>query len=394
MMTEVVARASRLAAGQWGLLTAAQAGREGITRLQLARLADAGVLERLDRGVYATTATAGDEHLGLHAAWLTLDPTRTAEERLTNLAAAGVVSHASAAGLHRLGDLLDDAHEFTLPQRKQTRREGIITHRGDLPEQDVTIVEGLPVTTAERTIADLLRAGNDPEHVAQIIGQGVRRGVVDLTDLAAHVDAVARRHGQPDGKTLVEYLLDIVGLSPAALSQQLAASPAGQGLVAAGRLGVIAEMLATMQPPIAAAAMFGLDKIDFGKLIGIPEIVARLQPQFNAVAMLGLDKVIGANALGFDKLDLGKIVGVHEMVGRMQPFNPVVAQTLELTKGALSQPMLDAAANMRGPAVQAVIAAAQAPTAEAARRWLESAQGQQAHRAPAAQPTQDDEDVE
>src|SRR5665647_620859 len=146
MMTDVVARASQLAAGQWGLLTTAQAAREGITRLQLARLADAGVLERLGRGVYATTSSA-DEHLSLRAAWLALDPARTAEERLKSPTTTGVVSHASAAGLHNLGDLLDD-------------------------EQDVTIVEGLPVTTEERTIADLLRAGHDPEHVAQIIGQG------------------------------------------------------------------------------------------------------------------------------------------------------------------------------------------------------------------------------
>src|SRR5665647_3232735 len=149
-MTSVVARASQLAAGQWGLLTTAQAARESITRLQLARLADAGVLERLGRGVYATTSSA-DEHLSLRAAWLALDPTRTAEERLKSPTTTGVVSHASAAGLHNLGDL--------------TR-------------QDVTIVEGLPVTTEERTIADLLRAGHDPEHIAQIIGQGVRRGAL------------------------------------------------------------------------------------------------------------------------------------------------------------------------------------------------------------------------
>ena len=205
MMTDVVARASQLAAGQWGLLTTAQAAREGITRLQLARLADADVVQRLGRGVYATTSTA-DEHLSLRAAWIALDPTRTAEERLKDPITAGVVSHASAAGLHNLGDLLDDEHEVTLPQRKQTRREGIRVHRGDLNEQDVTIVEGLPVTTEERTIADLLRAGHDPEHIAQIIGQGVRRGVVDLTDLAVHLEPLARRHNQPDGRALVEHL--------------------------------------------------------------------------------------------------------------------------------------------------------------------------------------------
>jgi hypothetical protein len=35
-------------------------------------------------------------------------------------------------GLHSLGDVLDDQHEFTSARRKQTTRSGIITHRGDL----------------------------------------------------------------------------------------------------------------------------------------------------------------------------------------------------------------------------------------------------------------------
>jgi len=339
MMTEVVARVSRLAAGQWGLLTTAQAAREGITRLQLARLADAGVLERLGRGVYATTSFA-DEHLSLRAAWLALDPARTAEERLKSPTTTGVVSHASAAGLHNLGDLLDDEHEFTLPQRKQTRREGIRVHRGDLTEHDVTIVEGLPVTTEERTIADLLRAGNDPEHVAQIIGQGVRRGVVDLSDLAVHLDPLARRHNQPDGGALVEYLLDLVGLSRAALARELAQSPAGQDLVAAGRLSAIGEMLGPIFPQIDIAQLFGLDKLDLGRISGLSEVVARMQPIF-----------------------------------------PAMTQLQELSKVALSPSIRAAIAATQSPGVKAAITEAKSPEVDAARRWLESSQGQQAYRA-------------
>src|SRR5664279_4584234 len=107
---EVVARVSRLAAGQWGLLTAAQAERDHITRSQLTRLADAGVLERVERGVYAATSST-DENRALRAAWLALDPARTAEERLAHPAGAGVISHTSAASLHGIGDLLDDVPE-------------------------------------------------------------------------------------------------------------------------------------------------------------------------------------------------------------------------------------------------------------------------------------------
>jgi len=39
-----------LAAAQWGLLTSAQAAQRGVTRLQLSRLAAAGLLDRIATG--------------------------------------------------------------------------------------------------------------------------------------------------------------------------------------------------------------------------------------------------------------------------------------------------------------------------------------------------------
>ena len=262
---------SRVAAGQWGLFTTAQAARAGITRIQLSRLADAGVLERLGRGVYVTTSTTGDQYLPLRAAWLALDPTRTAEERLVEPATTSVVSHASAAGLHRLGDLLDDRHEFTSARRKQTTRTGIVTHRADLPDHDITVVDGLPVTTAERTIADLLGAGADTEQVAQMIGQAVRSGVVDLADLASHLAPLAPRYRQSDGHALLEHLLDIVGLSHAGLARELAASPAGQDLLSVGRLGALQEIIAALFPDV--------DKQHFDNLADLRALIAARSPR-------------------------------------------------------------------------------------------------------------------
>lgn len=256
--TDAVAAISRLAAGQWGLLTTAQAEREGVTRLQLSRLAAADILERVDRGVYATTSSSTD-HRALRAAWLALDPTRTAEERLVDPIATGVASHTSAAGLHRLGDLLDDEPEITLPHRKQTRR-GMRLHRLPLTDHDVTLVDGLPTTTAERTVADLLRDGHDTDHVAQIVGQGVRRGVLDLDDLADRLEQVAQRSGRTSGHELVEHLLDLAGLSPAALARELADTTAGRELVAAGRASALSQMVASFLPDLDTGSI--LDIID------------------------------------------------------------------------------------------------------------------------------------
>ena len=184
------------------------------------------------------------------------------------------------ADLDEMSPLLSDPEVYA---------SGYVMHRrptslADARElaRDVTVVEGLPVTTVERTIADLLRAGHDPEHVAQIIGAGMRRGVVDLTDLPAHLDPLARRHHQLDGSGLLEYLLDIVGLSQAALTRELAQSPAGQDLLAAGRLSAIAEMVASISPQINVWQLFGPDKLDFAKIAGLSQTFA-LQASMAAV---------------------------------------------------------------------------------------------------------------
>jgi len=339
---EVVARVSRLAAGQWGLLTAAQAEREDVTRSQLTRLADAGVLERVERGVYATTSST-DQNRALRAAWLALDPAQTAEERLADPVGAGVISHTSAAGLHKLGDLLDDVPEVTYPHRKQTRR-GIRLHRGDLTEADVTLVDALPTTTEERTVADLLRDGHDPEHIAQIIGQGVRRGVIDLPDLAEHLEPLARRYGQPDGQSLVAHLLDLVGLSPAALARELAKSTAGQELLAAGRATAFTEMLASILPTIDLASM------------------------------LALNQSVSADILG--KLDVGKIAGLDKILETIRLTNPATAQIAQIAKN-LSPPG-GASIGMPPPAIQT---------------WLASEEGRSASKATQAQsPTDETEE--
>lgn len=331
---EVVARVSRLAAGQWGLFTAAQAERDDVTRSQLTRLVDAGVLERVERGVYATTSSA-DPNRALRAAWLALDPSRIAEERLADPVGAGVISHTSAAALHQLGDLLDDVPEVTYPHRKQTRR-GIRLHRGDLTEADITLVDGLPTTTTERTVADLLRDGHDPDHIAQTIGQGVRHGVIDLADLAERLDPLARRYGQPNGQSLVGYLLDLVGLSPTALARELARSTAGQELLAAGRAMAFTEMFASILPTIDLAPM------------------------------LALNKSVGADILGIGKFDVGRIVGLTNILETIRLTNPATAQIAQLAKGLLppgEASSIKALAQSQAPAAPAATDAVHSTTA-------------------------------
>ncbi|GAA4283388.1 hypothetical protein GCM10022261_09190 [Brevibacterium daeguense] len=259
----VIAKVADLAAGQWGLLTTRQAAHQEISRLQLSRLARAGVIERVGHGVYSM-ASNNDPHVTLRAAWLTLDPDLTAEERLSRIPETGVTSHAAAAGLHGLGDLLDDEPEFTLPYRKQTSR-AIKLHKAELSSSDVTLVEGLPTTTVERTIRDLLREGNDTDLVAQILGQAVRRQSVDIASLASSLDSIASRFGQPDGSSFVEYLLDLTGLGSKTALQSLASSDAGRALVAAGRASIVQELLG--QSGLVSVGQKAADSVGINKLL-------------------------------------------------------------------------------------------------------------------------------
>lgn len=156
-----------LAESQWGLLTLRQATQAGVGWRSIARLVDAGLLERVAHGVYRVRGSAEPEHLGLRSAWLQLDPGHRAWERLDDPDVA-VVSHTSAAALYGVGDLRADVHEFTLPHRRQTRRSDVRLHRGRVPENRQTLLHGLPTTRAGWMVGDLLADNIDPDSVAQI----------------------------------------------------------------------------------------------------------------------------------------------------------------------------------------------------------------------------------
>lgn len=241
-----------IAAGQWGLVTTPQARAAGFSRMQLSRLNRAGLLTRLSHGVYALRGSMGEENLDLAAAWLSLEPARLAHERLADLRDGPVVSHASAASLHGLGDLDADRHEFTTATRKQTRRPDVRLHRGDLDENGVTRRGGLPVTTPARTIADLLADNHDTGHVAGVLADAVRTHQIELDDLAARVGPHAARLGFPrgDGQALVRHLLELGGAAEQADADRLAAAARAHHLTV-GEL-VQVDQLKPMVETIAA----------------------------------------------------------------------------------------------------------------------------------------------
>lgn len=204
-----------IAAGQWGLITTAQARAVGQSAQTVARLAEQGVLERLTHGVYRLAGTPADSRDDLRAAWLALSPRRTVAERLRD-DIPEVVSHRSAAQLFEFGDIEADLHEFTIAGRRQTRRPDVRFHRSQLTAHDWTVVDGLPVTTAVRTIGDLADRRLDGGHLAGVVRDALISLHVDVEVLIAALRPHAHRYGVPlgDGEALLRRFLDEAGLPP------------------------------------------------------------------------------------------------------------------------------------------------------------------------------------
>ncbi len=206
--------ASKLAAlaeDQWGLLTRRQAEAAGISPATFQRLSgEGGVLERMTHGVYHLEGAPLPDHAALRAAWLALAPETLAWERLPE---QGVVSHRSAAAMYGLGELPADHHEFTLPTRRQTRREDVRLHRQAVPEKEWITLRGLPVTRPSRIAADLLAEHEGPEAIAQVVAAAIR-GVNDYPrTFAKTLSPVATRLGfrAGDGLAVLRWLLDLAG---------------------------------------------------------------------------------------------------------------------------------------------------------------------------------------
>ncbi|ONI68064.1 hypothetical protein BWI15_34010 [Kribbella sp. ALI-6-A] len=208
-----------IAAEQWGLVTTAQAEATGTSRKSVGRFAQTGLLERLAQGVYRVTGAPSDPLDDLRAAWLGLDPSRTAGDRLRD-ALPEVVSHRSAAVLHGLGDLAADRHEFTVSGRRQSRRLDVRFHKATLVSTDWTIVDGLPCTTITRTVTDLAATHTDGGHLAGVVRDALTVRHVDVDELAAAISPYAARYGarHRDGEALLSRLLQESGV-PAAIQR-------------------------------------------------------------------------------------------------------------------------------------------------------------------------------
>lgn len=205
-----LAEISPVASEQWGMITAGQARRLGVSRLDLKRLIDDGTLAVADQAarVYRLTGAPDDPDLDpLRAAWLQLGGSRSWHERATHPDV--IVSHRSAAHLRGLGDLIPHVHEFYATRRIRPRRNDIkLRVRSHIAPQSWEVWGGLPVRTVPAIIADLLGDREDESAVAQVVRDALERGLLRRGALESAIAPYARAYGHSDP---AEFLRTLVG---------------------------------------------------------------------------------------------------------------------------------------------------------------------------------------
>jgi predicted transcriptional regulator of viral defense system len=201
-----------LSAGQQGLVTAAGANAVGVDGSARRRLVCEGALDAVGPGVYLLDGFPEPSHLEIRVAWLRLDPAMPARERDGLGTNDGVVSHRSACVVHGLGDIPAPTVELIVPRRRRITGPWLrLRVRTELSVCEVTMLDGLPVTTVALTIIDLLRDRADGGHVGGVILDAERRGLIDPDQFAPRVEKFAPSYAMPraSGRDLLSVLVSM-----------------------------------------------------------------------------------------------------------------------------------------------------------------------------------------
>ncbi len=153
-----------LAAEQEGYFTSAQAAKAYITAQLIAYHRRAGNIEQVSRGVYRIRSFPRSALAQYVAATMWPVP------------ATAILSPDTALDLHGLSDANPSKIHLTVPKAFRIRRRTVpdlyVLHHADLSASDVSLLEGVPVTTPLRTIRDCTLAHVGPAIVRQAIEEG------------------------------------------------------------------------------------------------------------------------------------------------------------------------------------------------------------------------------
>ena len=193
------------------------------------------------------------------------------------------------------------------------------------------------MTTAARTVVDLVTIGNDRDHVATILREALRRGLATPRDLR---DALVRHLGKERGVEVLDELVTAAGLDKASAEAAIADSDVVRRV--AGELA--ARSLANAQLSLLS-----------------PDLMKRIAPDWNPAE--GLVNLAG----GLDAFKL-RAADIIDTAGVGDAFAAVRAMLPALEAAGVGNALAAVRASVQ-PALEAARAADWAVSGESAKAW-------------------------
>jgi predicted transcriptional regulator of viral defense system len=182
---------ARLAERQYGVVTAGQLQRLGFSGPGIGRMARAGRLLRVHRGVYAVGHWAAPRRGRCLAAVFACGE-------------GAVLSHESAAWLLGLAPTIPEPIDVTVPSHGQRHLGITLHHSSTLIDPEHGVLAAIPVTSWPRTMLDVAATGSTWS-LNEMVERAERKGILDI----GAVDALLRRRRGDRGAARLRLAIDI-----------------------------------------------------------------------------------------------------------------------------------------------------------------------------------------
>ncbi|MEU6817838.1 hypothetical protein [Streptomyces sp. NPDC046860] len=165
--TDTRAALWRIAGGQRGYFTAAQALEVGYTYQAQRYHAQRGNWTAVDRGIYRfrefdVLPGGADDHLVRWSLWSK---------------GRAIVSHTTALSVHDLGTANPSQIHLTVPPGFRQKDDAVILHRAELAQDEIEERDGYRVTTPVRAIIECAAAQVDQDVVDSAVAEALERGL-------------------------------------------------------------------------------------------------------------------------------------------------------------------------------------------------------------------------
>ncbi|MFG3656731.1 hypothetical protein [Streptomyces sp. NPDC047706] len=157
----------RIASGQRGYFTAAQALEVGYSYQAQRYHAQRGNWTAVDRGIYRfrefdVLPGGEDDHLVRWSLWSR---------------GRAIVSHTTALSVHDLGTANPSQIHLTVPPGFRQKDDAVILHRAELAQDEIEERDGYRVTTPVRAIIECAAAQVDQDVVDSAVAEALERGL-------------------------------------------------------------------------------------------------------------------------------------------------------------------------------------------------------------------------